>query len=139
MIDSAAQFRELCIQKGLSHTHQRQVIFEALGSLRGHPDPEAVYEAVKTQIPSISLATVYKNIKTFVDHGLLAEVSLHHGSSRLETNLAPHHHLVCQRCKAIVDLDNEELEPLRLKNPAPNGFRVHRYSVEVIGFCKDCA
>src|SRR4051794_309254 len=91
----AGQFRQLCIEKGLSHTHQRQIIFEALDDMQNHPSPEAIYEVVKTKIPSISLATVYKNIRTFVEHGLLREVSLHHGSTRLETNLHPHHHLVC--------------------------------------------
>jgi Fur family peroxide stress response transcriptional regulator len=120
-------------------THQRQVIYQALMGRKDHPSPEAVYEIVRKQIPSISLATVYKNIKTFVDSGLLREVSLHHGSARLETNLKPHHHLVCVKCKAIHDLPDVDMEPLRLKKRPPLGFKVHRYSVEVIGLCKDCA
>lgn len=136
---SVNEFRALCAAKGFSHTHQRQVIYEALLALSGHPSPEAVYEAVRQQIPSISLATVYKNLKTFVDCGLLAEVSLHHGSARLETNLTPHHHFVCTRCRAILDVEESDLEPVRLKNDAPCGFTVHRYSVEVIGICKDCS
>lgn len=108
-------------------------------SRHDHPSPEAVYESVRKQIPSISLGTVYKNIKTFVDSGLLREVSLHHGSARLETNLAPHHHLVCIHCKTIVDLDDEDLEPVRLKKRLPRGFSVQRYAVEVIGLCTRCS
>ena len=54
-------FRSLCEQHGLAVTHQRQVIFETLTAMHGHPSPEAVYDLVKDQIPSISLATVYKN------------------------------------------------------------------------------
>jgi Fur family peroxide stress response transcriptional regulator len=135
----AEQFRRLCGEHGLAVTHQRQVIYQALLSMHDHPSPEAVYEKVRKHIPSISLATVYKNIKTFVDSGLLREVSLHHGSARLETNMAPHHHLVCIQCKAIVDLDDEDLEPVRLKKKPPRGFSVQRYSVEVIGVCPRCA
>jgi Fur family transcriptional regulator, peroxide stress response regulator len=133
------EFRRMCSEKGLSVTHQRHVIYQALMSMHDHPSPEAVYERVRRQIPSISLATVYKNIHTFVEHGLVQEVSLHHGSARLETNMTPHHHLVCLRCKAMVDLPDEEIEPIRMKKRAPKGFRVHRYSVEIIGLCPNCA
>jgi Fur family peroxide stress response transcriptional regulator len=135
----AAAFRRLCGEHGLAVTHQRQVIYQALLSMHDHPSPEVVYEKVRKQIPSISLGTVYKNIKTFVDSGLLREVSLHHGSTRLETNLTPHHHLVCARCKTIVDLDDEDLEPVKLKRRPPRGFSIQRFSVEVIGLCPHCA
>jgi Fur family peroxide stress response transcriptional regulator len=134
-----AEFRELCAAKGLSVTHQRHVIYEALRGAKDHPSPEAVYEKVRKQIPSVSLATVYKNIKTFIDTGVFREVSLHHGSTRLETNMTPHHHLVCSNCKAIVDLADEDFEPVRLRRPAPRGYRIQRYSVEVVGLCPACA
>lgn len=133
------QFRILCAQHGLAMTHQRQVIYQALMVMHDHPSPEVIYEKVRKRIPSISLATVYKNIKTFVDSGLLREVSLHHGSARLETNMDPHHHLVCIQCKAIVDLDDGDLEPVRLKKKLPRGFSVQRYSVEIIGLCSHCS
>jgi Fur family peroxide stress response transcriptional regulator len=103
-----------------------------------HPSPEAIYEHVQKEIPSISLATVYKNLRIFVHHGLLSEVSLHHGSARIETRQEPHHHLVCVRCRSIIDIDEAELEPVRLKGRAPDDFRVHRYSVEIHGLCKSC-
>jgi Fur family transcriptional regulator, peroxide stress response regulator len=132
-------FREACARQGLAATHQRLVIYHALTAHRDHPSPEDVYERVRKEIPSISLGTVYKNIRTFIEHGLLGEVSLHHGTARLEVNLKPHHHLVCLRCKAIVDLDDEDLEPVRLRGRAPDGFKVQRYSVEAIGLCQPCA
>ena len=132
-------FRELCAEKGLAVTHQRQVIWDILSAMEGHPSPEAVYERVRREIPSISLATVYKNVRTFTEHGLLAEVSLHHGPARLETNMEPHHHMVCIQCKAIIDIPDEAVEPVRLMQGAPPEFRVHRYSVEVHGLCGDCA
>jgi len=131
-------FRDLCERHGLALTHQRQVIFETLSQMHGHPSPEAVYGLVKKRIPSISLATVYKNLKTFEEHGLIREVSPHHGSARFETNSAPHHHLVCLRCKAIVDVPAADVEPVRLKKRAPAGFRIERYSVEIHGLCGDC-
>jgi Fur family transcriptional regulator, peroxide stress response regulator len=136
---SSDSFRELCDRHGLAVTHQRQVIFETLAEMMGHPSPEAVYEGVKEHIPSISLATVYKNLKTFEEHGLIREVSPHHRSARFETNPVPHHHLVCLRCKAIVDVPAEDVGPVRLKKRAPAGFRVQRYNVEMLGVCGECS
>lgn len=136
---SEQQLRELCNQRGLALTHQRQVIWDTLRSMQGHPNPEAVYDVVRQQIPSISLATVYKNIRTFIEHGILTELSLHHGSARLETNPEPHHHFICLQCREIVDIPQSDLEPVRLKKPAPHAHEIHRYSVEIHGICQRCA
>jgi Fur family peroxide stress response transcriptional regulator len=133
------QLRERCKQAGLALTHQRLVIYGELLRMGEHPSPEAVYERVRSKLPTLSLATVYNNIKTFVEHGLLAEVSVHHGSLRLDGNTEPHHHLVCTQCRAIEDLHEEDFEPIRLKKPLPKGFAVHRLSVEVLGLCKQCS
>ena len=72
------EFRELCDAAGLAVTHQRQVVFEVLKSIHGHPSPEEVYARVRRRIPSISLATVYKTIHSFIDGGIFHDVSLHH-------------------------------------------------------------
>jgi Fur family peroxide stress response transcriptional regulator len=136
---SEQQFRELCTSKGLALTHQRQVIWETLRSLHGHPSPETVYDVVRKRIPSISLATVYKNIRTFIEHGMLAEVSLHHGSARLETNPEPHHHFVCVQCREILDIPQSDIEPMQLRKAAPEAHEIHRYSVEIHGICQRCA
>ena len=109
------KFRELCRQHGLALTHQRSVIYEALLSMSGHPTPEQVYERVCQQIPSISLATVYKTINTFVETGIVHEASLHHGSIRLDANLEPHHHVTCIQCKTIVDLEEAAIGPCAVR------------------------
>ena len=109
---AATEVRERCRAAGLLFTHQRLVIYQELMAMGDHPAPEDVYERVRRQIPSLSLATVYNNIKIFVEHGLLREVSVHHGSLRLENNLEPHHHLVCTQCKAIEDLSEDWACPL---------------------------
>jgi Fur family transcriptional regulator, peroxide stress response regulator len=134
-----AAFRGQCRASGLALTHQREIIFRAVREMRTHPSPEAIYERVKREIPSISLGTVYKNIRTFIDAGLLREVSPHHGTLRLETHLAPHHHLVCSRCKAIVDIAEDDVEPVHWKRKPPAGCRVERYSVEFHGLCQACS
>ncbi len=133
-----ARFDSLCRENHLAATHQRRIIFQAVTATPGHYSPEEVYEAVRKQIPSISLATVYKNLKTFVDAGLLREVSPHHGTLRVDANLEAHHHLVCLRCKSITDIELSSLDPIRLRR-APPGFKVEQFSVDVLGLCSNCA
>jgi Fur family peroxide stress response transcriptional regulator len=131
-------FRQMCEQAGLAVTHQRQVIYEVLRSIDGHPSPEEVYARVKRRIPSISLATVYKNLHLFIGSGIFQQVSLHHGSMRVETNQAPHHHLLCTRCKAILDIEPELLGLAEMPRQLPSGFRMERVAVDVLGICAGC-
>ena len=131
--------RSLFHRHGLAATHQRQVIYEMAAAPPGHASPEAIYARVRKKIPGISLATVYKNLRTFIDKGLLGQVSLHSGSLRVESNPAPHHHLVCTRCKSIVDLKEEDLEPIRFRHKLPHGFRAQRVAVDILGTCKACS
>src|ERR1700727_1931264 len=101
-------FRQLCAEHGLAATHQRQVLYEVMQTMPGHPSPEEVYARVKELIPAISLATVYKNI---------------------------HHHMVCSHCKAITDIDEHDLGPLPTLQRLPGGFQAERYAIDVIGIC----
>ena len=133
-----ARFRELCAEHGLAATHQRLVLFEVLQSMTGHPSPEEVYARVRKRIPSVSLATVYKNIHVFIESGMFREVSPHHGSLRVEVNELPHHHLVCVVCKSISDIDERELGLLKKPKRLSDGFLVERYAVDVLGRCAAC-
>ena len=138
MQSSHEQFRSLAWQNGLAATHQRRIIYDAIVAAPGHYSPEAVYDEVRKQIPAISLATVYKNIRLFVDHGLLREVSPHPSTLRVDGNLEPHHHLVCIRCKSVTDIDGDFIDFARLGRQLPDGFDVANPLVEVFGLCQNC-
>ena len=138
LVNRSKSFRELCQENGIAVTHQRQILFEVMQTMHGHPSPEEVYARVKKKIPAISLATVYKNIHLFIESGLFSKVSMHHGSLRVEMNDEAHHHMVCSRCKAITDIGEQELGLVSKKNKLPGGFLVERYAVDVIGICAKC-
>lgn len=140
--ETAEAFRDLCTQQGLAVTHQRQVIYEVMLSMPGHPSPEEVFVRVKEMVPAISLATVYKNIHIFLASGILREVSPHHGSLRIEINSRPHHHLVCTRCRNIQDISESDLPGFNNFNQAkralPGGFLAERLAVDFLGLCSTC-
>ncbi len=135
---SHEQFRELAWKCGLAATHQRQVIYEAVVASPGHHSPETIYVAVRQRTPSISLATVYKNLRLFVEHGLLREVSPHASTLLVEGNLEPHHHLVCMRCKAVQDIEGDFINYKKLSRHAPRGFDLTQPQVGVFGLCGRC-
>jgi Fur family transcriptional regulator, peroxide stress response regulator len=138
LVNPARSFRELCQESGIAVTHQRQVLYEVMKTMHGHPSPEEVYARVKKKVPAISLATVYKNIHLFVESGVFREVSMHHGSLRVEMNDKAHHHMVCSKCKTITDISEKELGLVSKKDRLPGGFLVERYAVDVIGICAKC-
>ena len=136
---SHGQFRELAAKHGLAVTHQRQVVYEAVVAAHGHYSPEDIYAAVKRRIPAISLATVYNNLRLFVERGLLREVSPHASTLLVDGNLEPHHHLVCSRCKSVQDIDGDFIDFKRLSPHVPHGFDLTHSVVEVFGLCRRCS
>ena len=133
-----SNFRKLCQDSGLALTHQRQVIFDTLAEMH-HPSPDEVFEQVRLLIPSISHATVYKTLHTFVEHGILRELSPHHGTLRVDMGSEPHHHLICVRCKSVSDVAPETVETVKVTGQLPKGFKVERVAVEIQGICAKCA
>ena len=132
------KFRELAWKHGLAATHQRQVVYEAVVAAHGHHSPEQICATVRRRIPSISLATVYNNLRLFVERGLLREVTPHSSTLRVDGNLKPHHHLVCSRCKTVQDVEGDFIDFKRLSPHVPDGFDLTQPLVEVFGLCRRC-
>jgi Fur family peroxide stress response transcriptional regulator len=133
-----AEFARRCRETGLANTHQRMIIYRVLVESVDHPSPELVYDRVRAEIPSISKATVYKNIHAFVEAGVLREVSDLHQTNRLDANLDRHHHLICTRCKRVVDYQDKQLNRVRASEAEPLGFQLDEYRVEARGLCPTC-
>ena len=133
------QFRELAWKSGLAATHQRHVVYESVVASHGHRSPEQIYAAVRKRVPSISLATVYNNLRLFVEHGLLREVTPHASTLRVDGNLKPHHHLVCSRCKTVQDIEGDFINLKRISRQLPDGFDLSQPLFEVFGLSGRCS
>jgi Fur family peroxide stress response transcriptional regulator len=133
------KFRELAWKHGMAATHQRQIIFEAVVAVPGHYSAEQIYAVVKRRVPSVSLATIYNNLRVFVEKGLLREVSPHASTLLVEGNLEPHHHLVCTRCKSVQDIAGDFVDFKRLARQAPGGFDLTEPLIDVFGLCPRCS
>lgn len=140
--DEVERFTQYCRQHGLSLTQQRLAIFEALAGSREHPSAEQIHRAVQRRIPTLSLATVYKNLEALKAIGAVADVNPLHEEGRYEAALPgtgagkPHHHLVCTSCKKVRDLHDSELDGLRVRDA--QGFEVRAVRVQAEGLCPEC-
>ena len=137
-------FAAHCKAHGLSVTQQRLAIFEALAGSRAHPSAEQIHLAVRRKHPSLSLATVYKNLEALRAVGAVSDVNPLHVEARYEASLpgtgagAPHHHLVCTACLKVCDLP-AHLVPAPALGPADTmGFEVSGVRVQVEGLCPEC-
>lgn len=95
---------------GLKATHQRIVIFKALAECNLHPAIDWLFERVKEDYPSISLATVYKTMETFVEAGVVKRVKCEDGKIRFDANMEPHNHMYCENTGEIFDFEDKGLQ-----------------------------
>ena len=127
-----------CREHGLAVTPQRLTVFRALLESHDHPSPEMLFERVRGALPSLSMATVYKILDALGDIGVVREVAVVNDCRRFDANLERHHHLVCTRCKSVVDFYDERLDAVRPSRPV-RGFKPHEVAVHLLGLCRTCS
>jgi Fe2+ or Zn2+ uptake regulation protein len=135
---SPAELTEAFRVRGLKVTPQRQRIFTVLHDNPEHPTAETVYASVVADMPTISLRTVYQTLNDLAAMGELVQLDLGTGSARFDPNLDGHHHLVCDRCGKVLDVD-AEIEGLDLPEDRRHGFVIDATQVVFRGTCPDCA
>ena len=94
---------ELLKSYHLKVTPQRVAIIEELVS-HGHMNIEELYQALTKRFPSISLATIYKNINAMVEKDFVQEVKIPEQKSKFELTKESHAHVVCRECRKVEDI-----------------------------------
>jgi len=125
-------------RQGLKVTPQRQAVFRALHDNPSHPTAESVFEAVRTEMPTISLRTVYQTLNDLAAMGELRQLSFGPGSARFDPNGDDHHHLVCEGCGKVVDV-YADASGVELAPAARQGFTLTTTQVVFRGRCADCS
>jgi len=133
-----ARFEAECRRRGLSITVQRRLVLEELLERRDHPTADQIFDAVRGRIPSLSRTTVYRVLETLVDVGCARKVLHPDAVARFDPVTSRHHHLVCDRCGALVDVDASAVGDVGLPDTAGTGFRVTDYSISFTGICSRC-
>ncbi len=120
-------------------TPQRLAVLRILAISHEHPSVDKIYEQVKVDFPTTSLATVYKTITLLKELGEVLELGFPDGSNRYDGNRPdPHPHMVCVRCKKIMDPDLRSLEKLTEEAVQKTGFRIVSHRLDFFGLCPEC-
>ncbi|CAM3966550.1 Fur family transcriptional regulator [Cohnella lubricantis] len=124
---------------GVRMTPQRYAILQFLMESEDHPTADDIFRALSPQYPSLSVATVYNNLKLFVDAGLIRELTYGDDSSRFDSDLSDHYHAICTRCGTMVDFDHPPVRAVEEAAAQRTGFMVQGHRMEIYGLCPTCA
>ncbi|MDQ0148517.1 Fur family transcriptional regulator [Eubacterium multiforme] len=134
MDNISAVFKE----KKLKLTPQRLAVYKYLMSTKEHPSAEVIYKSIQPDFPTMSLATVYKALKTLVEVGLVQELNVGEGNFRYDGNVASHPHIQCINCGRVDDLMNFSFDNLNSEVEKNSDYKVLSNQTYFYGLCKDC-
>jgi Fur family ferric uptake transcriptional regulator len=118
-------------------TRQRSAIRDAIDAASRPLSPQEVLQAAQSQVPGLSLATVYRNLKLLQDATEITAVTLPGDSARYESvRHGHHHHFQCTACNRVYDV---HACPGDLALLAPPGFTVANHELTLYGHCAECA
>jgi Fur family peroxide stress response transcriptional regulator len=120
-------------------TPQRLAILRILSRSEGHPSVEDINQKLRKDFPGISQATVYRTIMLIKSLGEVLELGFPDGSNRYDGNKPePHPHVICMKCKRIIDPEVSDLGEVLRKIGEESGFKIVTYRLDLFGICPQC-
>ena len=138
MLSSREEIAETIRKSGHRATSQRIGVYEALWKAGSHPNVSDIHKYASKTDPTISLATVYKNLQLFSEIGLVREMGFRDGSTRYDPDVNFHINLVCNKCGRIEDFDCVSFEEIAPNLRQRAGFEAQSHNFEVRGLCSRC-
>ena len=137
--------REKLSERGYKMTPQRKEILKIFveHSEFHHMSAEDVYGILRENDSEIGLATVYRALDLLSDLGILVRIDFGDGCARYELNTADpkihhHHHLICLKCKKVIEFEEDLLDELEKNIADKSGFEILNHEVKFFGYCSDC-
>ncbi|HNU85089.1 MAG: transcriptional repressor [Pseudomonadota bacterium] len=120
-------------------TPQRLAILKILAASRRHPSVDEIYQEVRTEFPTTSLATVYKTIALLKELNEVLELGFPDGSNRYDgSNPSPHPHAICVRCKKVMDPELVNIDALSEEMSRKTGYKIYHHRLDFFGLCPEC-
>ncbi|MBI5037695.1 MAG: transcriptional repressor [Candidatus Kerfeldbacteria bacterium] len=118
-------------------TNQRMVILSYLRATPGHHSAEQIYGEVKKKMPSMSFATVYRNLNFLRDYGYIQETVINK-ISRYDGRIDAHVHLLCENCGKVVNVDHDSIFESARRLAKQQHFISRMENIELRGLCEEC-
>lgn len=120
------------------NTVQCALVLEAVNKLRHHATAEEIYSEIAREHPSISRATVYRNLGRLAQTGKIRKVSMPDGADRFDHLQHEHHHIRCEKCGRLFDADMDYIADLDKSIRDLHGFKLTGYDIIFKGICPEC-
>jgi Fur family transcriptional regulator, peroxide stress response regulator len=141
-MDPQARFEELVNklqEREYRLTPQRLALLRLLASGEGHPSASQLYDQIKDQFPTTSLATVYKTLNVLKEIDEVLELGFSAGDNRYDGNKPyPHPHLVCIKCQKILDPEVSLAQSLIQEVAQSSGYQIVSHRLDFYGLCPAC-
>ena len=126
-------------EQGYRLTPQRMLVLAAIENSDDHISAEEIYAEVIAKYPHVNISTVYRTLELLNQLGLVTETDLGGGRVRYHpADKGHHHHLVCQQCGKIIDLDESVLVSLEKVLFGEYNFSADLRHLAIFGRCADC-
>jgi Fur family ferric uptake transcriptional regulator len=124
---------------GYRLTPQRMLILAALQDSSDHISAEEIHAQVRAKYPNMNISTVYRTLELLKSLGLVTETDLGGGRFRYHSaDKGHHHHLICERCGATIEIDESLLLPLKRTLLQEHGFQANISHLAIFGRCRNC-
>ena len=121
-------------EPGIKSTKQRELILDQLCKMCSHPTAEELYLKLKRKMPNIGLCTIYRNLETFCEQGLVSKIK--GNPVRYDGNTKTHNHIKCIECGRVDDLFSDiTINDLEIKKL---GYKLLNHRLEINGMCSKC-
>jgi len=138
--EAEKKFTEFLKGRQLKYTTQRQTILVESLKARGHFAADDLLDLSKKKDHTISKATLYRTLALLTDGKILEEHDFGRGRKVYERLLghSHHDHMICVKCKKILEFENDRLEEIQEKEAKKMGFKIIFHSHKLFGLCRNC-
>jgi Fur family ferric uptake transcriptional regulator len=123
---------------GIKNTPSRLSVLDILEKEHAPVDVAHIVGHVKSLDNKIDQATVYRILQTFENKGIIDKFEFGEGKSRYEIKREDHHHLVCDNCRGVTDIEDNVMHKWEKEIMKTKGFNIKKHNLEFFGLCKNC-
>lgn len=120
------------------HSRQRDAILACLRATDTHPSAEWIYRQVKSELPNLSLGTVYRNLSYFASTGEIRSLGTVDGQERFDGDIRPHAHFICKNCGTVLDWVEEDISAEAEEAASSLGVKITEVDLRFSGLCAGC-